>query len=93
MAALRAQLLLHAGYSGAAQGETAILARERHLQALARAAGHLQSARLHCAAGAGQLELFAEALRLAADALGEITGTVSTEDLLGQIFGRFCIGK
>jgi len=93
IAALRTQLLLRAGYSGAAQGETAILARARHLHALDRAHGHLQAAALHCAAGAAQLELFAEALRLATDALGEITGTVSTEDLLGQIFGRFCIGK
>lgn len=91
--ALRQELLRRAGYGGAAAAETVFLARERHLQALARAAEHLEGARQHAAAGTGQLELFAEALRLAAGALGEITGAVTSEDLLGQIFGRFCIGK
>jgi tRNA modification GTPase len=91
--ALRAQLLEAAGWSGSAAGETAFLARERHLQALDRAAAHLDDARAHGVAGAAQLELFAEDLRLAADCLGEITGVVSSDDLLGQIFGRFCIGK
>jgi tRNA modification GTPase len=93
MDALRAQLLLAAGWAGAAEGETAFLARERHLQALDRAAAHLDAARGHASAGAARLEFFAEDLRLAAAALGEITGTVSSDDLLGQIFGRFCIGK
>jgi tRNA modification GTPase len=91
--ALREQLLAAAGWTGAADGETAFLARERHLQALDRAAAHLQSARAQASAGAARLELFAEDLRLAADALGDITGAVSSDDLLGQIFGRFCIGK
>jgi tRNA modification GTPase len=89
---LRSELLHAAGWERGTSGETVFLARERHLQALARASTHLEAARQH-AAGAAQLELFAEDLRLAADALGEITGTVSTDDLLGQIFGRFCIGK
>jgi tRNA modification GTPase len=90
---LRSELLRVAGWEGGTSSETVFLARERHLQALARASAHLEAARQHAAAGAAQLELFAEDLRLAADALGEITGTVSTDDLLGQIFGRFCIGK
>jgi tRNA modification GTPase len=91
--ALRAQLLAAAGWNAAAGPETAFLARERHLQALERAAAHLDLARGHAGAGAARLELFAEELRLAADALGDITGTVSSDELLGQIFGRFCIGK
>ena len=94
--ALRHALLQHAGWDAAHAGETVYLARERHLHALDRAAAHLTSARLHGDMGAEQLarlELFAEDLRLAADALGEITGIITSDDLLGQIFGRFCIGK
>jgi tRNA modification GTPase len=90
---LRSELLRLAGWNTAIGEEAVFLARERHLHALARAASHLQEARTHAAAGAACLELFAEDLRLAADALGEITGAVSSEDLLGEIFGRFCIGK
>ncbi len=90
---LRAALLAAAGWAGESAGETAYLARERHLQALARAAACLENAREHAAAGAARLELFAEDLRLAAAALGEITGAVSSDDLLGAIFSRFCIGK
>jgi len=88
--ALRAMLLRVAGWDGAGAAEGAFLARERHLQALARAAEQVEAARRH---GAGALELFAEDLRLAAAALGSITGVVSSDELLGQIFGRFCIGK
>jgi tRNA modification GTPase len=90
---LRAELLLAAGWSAEASAETVFLARERHLQALARADTLLAQARGHCAAGTARLELLAEDLRLAAEALGSITGAVSSDDLLGQIFGRFCIGK
>jgi tRNA modification GTPase len=50
-------------------------------------------AREHGAQGDPALDLFAEELRLAHDALGSITGKVSVEDLLGAIFSRFCIGK
>lgn len=85
--ALRRQLLQSAGWQ--ARGETAILARERHLRALARAEAHLES-------GSRQLarwEFFAEELRLAQDALAEITGEFTADDLLGEIFARFCIGK
>lgn len=90
---LRSELLRVVGWDSAIGDETVFLARQRHLQALARAASHLNDARTHAAAGAARLELFAEDLRLASDALGEITGAVSSDDLLGQIFGRFCIGK
>lgn len=93
MAELRAQLLEAAGWSAGAAGETPFLARARHLNALDRAAAHLNAARAHGAATARNLELFAEDLRLAADALGEITGGVSSDELLGRIFSRFCIGK
>jgi len=91
--ALRAQLLHVAGWDAGAPEEGVFLARARHLHALERAAAHLAAARAHGAAGAQRLELFAEELRLAADALGEITGAVSSDDLLGAIFARFCIGK
>lgn len=75
--------------SEAAQGE--FLARERHVEALRRGREHLESA-------LGQLdeerlELAAEELRLAHDALGEITGRVTPDDVLGRIFASFCIGK
>lgn len=90
---LRSELLRIAGWNCAMGEETVFLARERHLHALTRAASHLSDARAQTSAGAPRLELFAEDLRLAADALGEITGAVSSEDLLGEIFGRFCIGK
>ncbi|SEA17940.1 tRNA uridine-5-carboxymethylaminomethyl(34) synthesis GTPase MnmE [Microbulbifer marinus] len=78
------------GYSGAAEGNFS--ARRRHLEALARAKAFIEqgASQLH-ASGAG--ELLAEDLRLAQHALGEITGAVSADELLGKIFGSFCIGK
>jgi len=85
--ALRQRILEAAGWS--AGGEPVFLARERHLRALERAAAHL-------AAAAGETprwEFFAEELRLAHAALGSITGEFSADDLLGEIFKRFCIGK
>jgi tRNA modification GTPase len=90
--ALRAELLRIAGWQ-AGSGEAAFLARERHLQALAAAREHLAAAQAHAAQGNRQLELFAEELRLAGQRLGEITGEVTADDLLGRIFSRFCIGK
>jgi tRNA modification GTPase len=54
---------------------------------------HLSSASWLLAAQAEQLDLLAEELRLAQGALGEITGEFSADDLLGEIFSRFCIGK
>ena len=56
-------------------------------------AHHLELAAAHAERGNAALELFAEELRLAHDALGEITGAFTSDDLLGAIFGRFCIGK
>jgi tRNA modification GTPase len=88
--ALRQRLLHLAGWQGGA-GEGLFIARERHLQALARAAGHLQDAGAHLQGPA--LDLLAEELRLAQNALGEITGEFTADDLLGVIFARFCIGK
>jgi tRNA modification GTPase len=85
--ALRQGLLEAAGWS--ARGETVFLARERHLRALRGAREHLLAA----AAQDAQWEFFAEELRLAQQALGTITGRVSADDLLGEIFARFCIGK
>jgi len=85
--ALRSAILDAAGWS--ARGETVFLARERHLRALFDARARLAAA----AAQHAQWELFAEELRLAQEALGAITGRVSADDLLGEIFARFCIGK
>ncbi len=65
------------------------MARERHLQALLEAQRHVQGA----AGVMGQMELFAEELRLAQEALNSITGEFTPDDLLGKIFSSFCIGK
>jgi tRNA modification GTPase len=87
---LRAHLNACAGYHVAVSG--ALAARRRHLDALERALGLVQRAAE--ALGQGRaFELFAEELRLAQRALGEITGEFTSEDLLGAIFGSFCIGK
>jgi tRNA modification GTPase len=66
-------------------------ARARHVEALHRAAGHAANAAGHLQHE--YLELAAEELRLAHDALGEITGRLSADDMLGHIFSTFCIGK
>jgi len=78
------------GYHAGTEGNFS--ARRRHLDALARARAFIQEgqAQLH-ASGAG--ELLAEDLRQAQHALGEITGAISADELLGKIFGSFCIGK
>ena len=84
---LHDELLRVAGWTG--HGEDVILARERHLVALRLAAEKLACAKQKL----GQLEFCAEELRLAQLALAEITGEFSADDLLGEIFSRFCIGK
>jgi tRNA modification GTPase len=90
---LRSELLRRAGWEHAPSDEGVYLARERHLDALARTRGHLQAAAAHLQRSALRAELAAEELRLAGLALGEITGQVCADDLLGEIFSRFCIGK
>jgi len=89
--ALRRRLLDIAGWSPGAQSPW--LARERHLQALEAAAAHLTAARNHAELDDQVLDLFAEELRLAHEALGAITGQFTSDDLLGEIFSSFCIGK
>jgi tRNA modification GTPase len=84
---LRRTILQAAGWSST--GEPVFLARERHLRALEQARGHLDAA----ARESRRWEFFAEELRLAHAALGSVTGEFSTDDLLGEIFARFCIGK
>lgn len=90
---LRQRLLQLAGWQGGAAGEGLFIARERHLQALADAAGHLDQAHALVAGAEPMLDLVAEELRLAQNALGAITGEFTADDLLGVIFSRFCIGK
>jgi len=85
--ALRRAILAAAGWSST--GESVFLARERHLRALEQARVHLERAGRQLP----RWELFAEELRLAQAALGGITGEFSADDLLGEIFSRFCIGK
>jgi tRNA modification GTPase len=88
---LRKKLLEAAGWQAAPEG--VYIARERHVQALRRVEEHLLQAASHLAAEAQALDLLAEELRLAQNALNEITGEFTTEDLLGVIFSSFCIGK
>ena len=91
LADLRATLLELAGWQAAPEG--LFIARQRHVQALRAAREHLQAAQAWAEQGDSQLDLFAEELRLAHDALGAITGAFTPDDLLGEIFTRFCIGK
>ena len=87
---LRTELLRIAGWHHA---EDVFIARERHLRALSVAQNHVAAARSVVEGVLPALELFAEELRLAQQALGEITGEFTADDLLGVIFSRFCIGK
>jgi len=88
---LRDAMLAAAGVHEDMEGT--FLARERHLHALRLAGTHLDDAAGHLQASPPPLELFAEELRGAQQALAAITGDVSADDLLGVIFSRFCIGK
>jgi tRNA modification GTPase len=87
---LRAHLKQVAGFDGAIGGT--LSARRRHLDALHRARDHTQKA-VEAWGSSRSPELLAEDLRYAQQALGEITGEFSSDDLLGEIFGSFCIGK
>lgn len=91
IALLRDELLKIAGWQ--AGSESVYLARERHLIALRTAREHLALAADHADQNAQSLDLFAEELRLGQDALSSITGEFTSDDLLGVIFSRFCIGK
>lgn len=91
IALLRDELLKIAGWQAGA--ESVYLARERHLIALRTAAEHLAAAADHAEQNSQALDLFAEELRLAQDSLNSITGEFTSDDLLGVIFSRFCIGK
>ena len=89
--ALRSKLLELAGWH--AQPEGLFIARTRHVQALRETREHLRQAAVQAARADAALDLLAEELRLAHDALGEITGAFGADELLGEIFSRFCIGK
>jgi len=91
LAELRQRLLQQVGWHATPEG--LFIARERHVQALKRTREHLQLAREVATQQPPALDLLAEELRLSHDALGEITGAFTADDLLGEIFSRFCIGK
>ncbi len=88
---LRQRLLQQVGWHAVPEG--LFIARERHVQALRRTREHVDLALQQAAQEPAALDLMAEELRLAHDALGEITGAFTADDLLGEIFSRFCIGK
>ena len=88
---LRQKLLEAAGWQ--AQTGGVFIARERHLQALQRVTLHLDAATQHLATYNQALDLLAEELRLGQTALNQITGDFTSDDLLGVIFSKFCIGK
>jgi tRNA modification GTPase len=89
--ALRRKLLEVAGWQSAPEG--VYIARERHVHALRKVESHLGEAHQLLAQQAQALDLLAEELRLAQNALNEITGEFGADDLLGVIFSKFCIGK
>ena len=88
---LKRKILEIVGWDGPQEGT--ILARRRHLDCIERAAEHIEKSEQFAANGNNSLELFAEELSLAQKHLGEITGKLLPDDLLGKIFSQFCIGK
>ena len=90
--ALRHELLRIAGWQGGAS-EGLYMARARHVQALDEVHTHFAIAHAHLTQMAPALDVLAEELRLAQNALNAITGEFSSDDLLGVIFSSFCIGK
>ena len=91
LAELRQRLLAVAGWQAAPEG--LYLARARHVQALQQVASHLDQSAALLTSTMPPLDLLAEELRLAQSALSQITGSFDADDLLGEIFSRFCIGK
>ena len=89
--ALRQQLLQVVGWQSAPEG--VYMARERHVQALKEVASQLKRANDQLSAKQPALDLLAEDLRQAQRALSQITGEFTPDDLLGEIFSKFCIGK
>lgn len=87
---LREHLKCAMGYEGNAEHQ--FMARRRHLDSLARAHSILENGQQQLR-GAGAGELLAEDLRLSHQVLGEITGSMSSDEMLGEIFSSFCIGK
>jgi len=88
---LKQKILETVGWNGPQEG--AIVARRRHLEWLEQAAEHIAKSEQFAANGNNSLELFAEELSLAQNHLGQITGILLPDDLLGKIFSQFCIGK
>ncbi|MDZ4212589.1 MAG: tRNA uridine-5-carboxymethylaminomethyl(34) synthesis GTPase MnmE, partial [Methylotenera sp.] len=84
---LKSHLLKLAGYENNSEG--IFMARARHLEALTQVQAHLYNA----GAQINSAELVAEELRLAQERLSSITGEFTPDDLLGEIFSKFCIGK
>ena len=89
---LRSKILEIAGWRFNQAGEGVFMARQRHLEALQQAKRYLENAQ-GFTQGEYQLELLAEELKLAQNALSSITGQFTADDLLGEIFSHFCIGK
>ncbi len=89
---LRKKMLEIVGWQLNQAGEGIFMARQRHLEALTQAKIHLENAQKF-AENEYQLELLAEELRLSQSALSSITGQFTADDLLGEIFSHFCIGK
>jgi tRNA modification GTPase len=88
---LRKALLERVGWQAGTEG--LFMARERHLEALREVAGQLDRAQQQLQSRPAALDLLAEDLRLAQQALAQITGAFTPDDLLGEIFSKFCIGK
>ncbi len=91
LAVLKNKLLEIAGWNPGQ--ESPWLARQRHIDSLEQSRMHLLLAQVHAAENDRVLDLFAEELRLAHECLGQITGKMTADDLLGEIFSSFCIGK
>ena len=88
---LRSAILKTVGWQAAPEG--LFIARQRHVHALQGVGEHLELAREHLESKSPALEVIAEELRLALNDLSSITGEFTPDDLLGEIFSKFCIGK